>query len=304
VRALRGETVRDCEVVAVAPERTPVTLRVTCQPLVDSDGRRSGAIGLARDISDAKRADRLKREFVSVVSHELRTPLTSIRGSIGLVAAGTAGELPAKAKQLLDIAYRNTDRLAALINDILDIEKIEAGKTLLELRPTLLAPVLEQAIEANVGYAANYEVRLHLHQPAPHALVQVDAHRLLQVLANLLSNAAKFSPRGAVVDVTATVIEHRVRVCVRDDGPGIPLEFRSHIFQKFSQADGSDTRNQSGTGLGLAISKALIERMHGTIGFESEPGCGALFFFELPLIDSGTHVSHAQVLKHDIPVSP
>jgi signal transduction histidine kinase len=281
-RALRGETVRDYEMVAIAPERTPVSLMVTSQPLVNAEGNHSGAITLVRDISDAKRADRLKREFVSVVSHELRTPLTSIRGSIGLVAAGATGELPPKAKQLLDIAYRNTDRLGALINDILDIEKIEAGKAQLSLQVTPLTPLLELAIEANAGYAGSCDVRLTL-QPIPAVAVNVDANRLLQVMANLLSNAAKFSPRGAVVDVKVSLNANRVRVCVRDDGPGIPAEFRQHIFQKFSQADGSDTRSKSGTGLGLAISKALIERMHGTIDFESEPGCGAMFFFELPV---------------------
>jgi signal transduction histidine kinase len=281
-RALRGETVRDYEMVAIAPERTPVSLMVTSQPLVNAEGNHSGAITLVRDISDAKRADRLKREFVSVVSHELRTPLTSIRGSIGLVAAGATGDLPPKAKQLLEIAYRNTDRLSALIDDILDIEKIEAGKTHLMLQTTQLGPLLALAIEANAGYATSCDVRLHLHQPVPSVAVNVDANRLLQVMANLLSNAAKFSPRGAVVDVTVVVNAGRVRVCVRDSGPGIPAEFRPQIFQKFSQADGSDTRSKPGTGLGLAISKALIERMHGAIDFESEPGCGALFFFELP----------------------
>jgi signal transduction histidine kinase/integral membrane sensor domain MASE1 len=285
-RALRGETVRDYELVAIAPERTPVSLMVTSQPLVNAEGNHSGAITLVRDISDAKRADRLKREFVSVVSHELRTPLTSIRGSIGLVAAGATGELPPKAKQLLEIAYRNTDRLSALIDDILDIEKIEAGKAQLTLRRTQLSPLLELAMEANAGYATSCEVSLQLHHPFPAVEVNVDANRLLQVMANLLSNAAKFSPRGGRVDVTVTLRAGRVRVCVRDNGPGIPADFREQIFQKFSQADGSDTRSKSGTGLGLAISKALIERMHGTIDFESQPGCGASFFFELPIVTS------------------
>jgi signal transduction histidine kinase/integral membrane sensor domain MASE1 len=288
-RALRGETVRDVELIAIAPDRTPVSLMITSQPLLDAAGERSGAITLVRDVSDAKRVDRLKSEFVSVVSHELRTPLTSIRGSIGLVCGGASGELPPKAKQLLDIAYRNTDRLTTLINDILDIEKIEAGKAQLMLRPTELGPLLEQALEGNAGYAASCEVHLHLHRPVPHAMVNVDANRLLQVMANLLSNAAKFSPRGATVDVSVqlanSAIDHgsQVRVCVRDDGPGIPPEFREHLFQKFSQVDGSDSRSKSGTGLGLAISRALIERMQGRIDFESQPGRGALFFFDLPV---------------------
>jgi len=283
VRALRGETVRDYEMIAVARERTPVSLMVTSQPLVDATGERNGAITLVRDISDTKRADRLKREFVSVVSHELRTPLTSIRGSLGLVCGGASGELPSKARQLLDIAYRNTDRLTMLINDILDIEKIEAGKAELTLRSMALGALLEQALEANAGYAASCEVHLQLQRPVPQASVSVDANRFLQVMANLLSNAAKFSPRGATVEIFVKLENSHVRVCVRDSGPGIPTEFRQHIFQKFSQADGSDARSKPGTGLGLAITRALIQRMHGTIDFESEPGKGALFFFELPL---------------------
>jgi signal transduction histidine kinase len=285
MRALRGETVRDFEMIAVAPERTPVSLMVTSQPLVDATGGRNGAITLVRDISDSKRADRLKREFVSVVSHELRTPLTSIRGSLGLVCGGASGELPPKVKQLLDIAYRNTDRLTMLINDILDIEKIEAGRADLTLRTLPLAPLLEQSLEANAGYAASCEVQLHLHRPVESATVKVDANRFLQVMANLLSNAAKFSPRGATVEISTVRADSYVRVCVRDAGPGIPTEFRQHIFQKFSQADGSDARSKPGTGLGLAITRALIERMNGTIDFESEPGRGALFFFDLPVVD-------------------
>jgi PAS domain S-box-containing protein len=290
-RALRGETVRDVEMVALAPDGKAVSLMITSQPLLDSLGERSGAITLIRDISEAKRADRLKREFVSVVSHELRTPLTSIRGSIGLVCNGASGELPPKARQLLDIAYRNTDRLTLLINDILDIEKIEAGQAHLELRTLELAPILEQALEANAGYAASCEVQLHLSRPVPRAIVNVDANRLLQVMANLLSNAAKFSPGGSTVDVSVSVRQSVVRVCVRDDGPGIAPEFHAQIFQKFSQADGSDSRSKPGTGLGLAISRALIERMNGTIDFESQPGCGALFFFELPLVEACSGVT-------------
>jgi signal transduction histidine kinase len=229
------------------------------------------------------KADRVKSEFISTVSHELRTPLTSIRGSLGLLNGGAAGTVPDKARELLDIAYRNTDRLQRLINDILDVEKIDSGKLTFELAPQSLPALIEQAVESNAGYAQNCNVRFEVKRPLPQATVYVDAHRVLQVIANLLSNAAKFSPAGSAVEIFARVDEATARVYVKDQGPGIPPEFQSSIFQRFSQADGSDARAKGGTGLGLAISKALIERMGGNIDYATWPGAGTMFFFDLPL---------------------
>jgi PAS domain S-box-containing protein len=240
------------------------------------------------NVSERIRAERFKSEFISVVSHELRTPLTSIRGSLGLVNSGVAGELPAKAKQLIDVAWRNTDRLADLINDILDIEKIESGHVRLDLETQQLGPLVQQAIEANTGYAQNLDVRLILEENVPDLFVSVDTHRLLQVFANLLSNAAKFSPRGCEVHVGITRTAKSCRIAVRDQGPGVPTEFQPRVFQKFSQADCSDRRQKGGTGLGLAISKALVEGMNGNIGFESVPGRGATFYIDLPLTSAPT----------------
>ena len=241
-----------------------------------------GFFSLGTDISELKRIDRMKSEFVSTVSHELRTPLTSIRGSLGLISGGIAGVLPDKARGLVDIAKNNCERLIRLINDILDSEKIESGKMQFELRPVDLLPLLEQALADNQGFAAQHNVTLVLQAPRQPLRVNVDSDRLLQVMANLLSNAIKFSPEGGKVRVLLGWHAGRVRVEVGDDGPGIPDEFRKRIFQKFSQADSSDTRQKGGTGLGLNIVKAMLERMEGSIAFDSRVNVGTTFYFELP----------------------
>lgn len=239
-------------------------------------------LAIVRDISERKKVERLKNEFVSTVSHELRTPLTSIRGSLGLIIGGIAGELPTEAQELVDIAYKNTERLILLINDILDIEKIESGKMSFALRPVELMPLVEQAIAANQAYAEQFNVTLLLTATLPDVEVNVDSQRLIQVLTNLLSNAAKFSPPGETVAVSVTQQDQMIRISVKDQGSGIPQEFRDRIFQKFAQADSSDARQKGGTGLGLSIAKAIIERLNGQIGFETEPNVGTTFYCDLP----------------------
>lgn len=238
--------------------------------------------GMVRDITERQKVDRLKNDFVSTVSHELRTPLTSIRGSLGLVLGGVTGEIPAQSKSLLDIAYKNTERLVRLINDILDISKIESGKMSFEMKPQLLMPILEQAIESNRSYGEQYGVTFRLLSILPQVKINIDHDRLTQVMANLLSNAAKFSPQNGQVEISVTQSQDQIRVSVKDHGAGIPDIFRSKIFQKFSQADGSDTKQKGGTGLGLTITKAMIEKMGGTMGFDSQVGVGSSFYFELP----------------------
>ncbi|WP_019340795.1 PAS domain S-box protein [Stutzerimonas stutzeri] len=243
-------------------------------------------IGLVRDITERKRVDRMKSEFVSIVSHELRTPLTSISGALGLILGGAIGEVPPAMGQMLGIAQQNSQRLGLLIDDLLDMEKLVAGQMNIQLQSQPLAPLLEDALQSNQAYAEQLGVRIELGEQAA-ATVSVDAHRLQQVLANLLSNAAKFSPAGAVVTLSSQRRGDQIRVSVEDVGPGVPLSFRQRIFQKFSQADSSDTRPKGGTGLGLAISKELIEHMNGGIGFDSELGQGACFWFELPVQEPG-----------------
>lgn len=248
--------------------------------LLDIDERKQTA---ARLLAEHTKIDQLKSEFVSTVSHELRTPLTSIRGSLGLVLGGVSGEIPPAARKLLDIAHNNSERLVRLINDLLDIDKIASGKMDFDLQWHELLPLIEQSLETNAAYAANYGVRYVLLTWLPGIKVKVDYDRLLQVMANLLSNAAKYSPRDGVVAVSMQQHEDWVRVSVVDHGAGISDEFRKKIFQKFSQADSSDTRQKGGTGLGLAITRALIEKMGGEIDFESNPGKGTTFYFDLPL---------------------
>jgi PAS domain S-box-containing protein len=237
-----------------------------------------------RDITEHKRLEKLKSEFISTVSHELRTPLTSIRGSLGLITAGVAGTLPVKAEGLIRIAHKNCDRLILLINDILDIEKVESGQMTFQLETLSLAPIIQQAIELNAPYAEKFQVFYNLVSPIPDIQVSVDVTRLIQVISNLLSNAAKFSPAGSTVTISAKISYGKVRVTVKDLGPGIPEEFRPRIFSKFAQADSSDTKQKSGTGLGLNIAKSMIENMGGIIGFESSMEIGTEFFFCLPIV--------------------
>jgi PAS domain S-box-containing protein len=236
---------------------------------------------VARDISERKRIEQMKTDFISVVSHELRTPLTSIRGSLGLIAGGVAGELPETARDLIDIATKNSDRLARLINDILDVEKIESERMGLRLVPQDLMTLVEQAVEANQMYGQPYGISLRLVESA-RVLVRAAADRMQQVLGNLLSNAVKFSPRGAVVEVGVTAENGRARLRVTDRGKGIPPEFQARIFEKFTQADTTSTRQRGGTGLGLSIARAIVERHGGKIWFETAVGQGATFFVELP----------------------
>ncbi|MET0404888.1 MAG: ATP-binding protein [Cystobacter sp.] len=245
--------------------------------------------GVARDVTEQKRleaerhqVERMKSEFVSTVSHELRTPLTSIRGSLGLLEGGILGELPAQAQDMVRIARTNSERLIRLINDILDLEKMESGKLDFHLEPLELASLLTQSLEAHHGYAEQCGALLERVVEAPGARALVDADRFLQVLANLLSNALKVSPPGERVTLRLERVDGRLRVSVEDRGPGIPESFRARIFEKFAQADGSDSRRKGGTGLGLSIARSLVQRMGGTLDFTTRAGAGTTFRVELP----------------------
>lgn len=252
------------------------------------DGESSSFVCIIRDISERKRLERMKAEFVSTVSHELRTPLTSINGVLKLLNAGMLGELTAKSKEMVHIACTNTDRLSRLVDDLLDAERIRSGKMIFRFKPGDLVAIVKQAICNNQAYGARLHVRYQLIEAPSSAMVLIDADRIGQVLDNLLSNAAKYSPEGADVDVAVMSTERGYRVEVVDRGSGIPPEFVDRIFERFSQADSSTTRKVGGTGLGLNISKSIIEKHGGTLDFRSTPGVRTCFFFELD------HLEHAK----------
>ncbi|MDH4134519.1 MAG: PAS domain S-box protein, partial [Gammaproteobacteria bacterium] len=247
------------------------------------EGRRV-FVGMIRDITERRRIDKMKNEFISTVSHELRTPLTSIHGALGLMAGGVTGALPGTTLQLVSVAHRNSERLLVLVNDILDMERIATGKMQYDMALRRVSAMMEQSVEANRGYALKYNVSYVLAERLPGATIRVDDTRCTQVLSNLLSNAAKFSPPGGQVIISASRRDGAVRIQVSDSGPGIPAHFHDKLFQKFSQADSTDSRQKGGTGLGLSISLALTEAMGGRIGYEPNVPCGSIFYIEFPEI--------------------
>ncbi len=240
-------------------------------------------ISIIRDITKQKRIEQMKSEFISTVGHELRTPLTSISGALGLLKGGAVGLLPTQAQNMVNMATDNCARLTRLINDLLDMEKIISGKISFDIKMHLLNDLINLAVSSNQDYAQKHNVEICTDIPDNSLVVNVDNLRLTQVLSNLISNAIKFSRSGEQVTISIEQKEDKVRVNISDTGIGIPNEFRPHVFKKFSQADGSDSRQTGGTGLGLAISKELIEYMNGSIGFTSEEGKGSTFYFDLPL---------------------
>jgi len=261
---------------------TPFETEVVTTPVRLHDRLHFLAVG--RDTTERRRVERMKTDFVATVSHELRTPMTSITGSLGLLAGGAAGDLSDKARRLVDIALNNSQRLIRLINDILDIEKIESGKMRFDNRPLPLDAMLQQVIDANAGFAQKHRVQVRLDPIPSDAAIVADADRMVQVLTNLLSNAIKYSPAGETVILAVNRAGLLWRISVADCGPGIPDEFRTRIFGKFAQADGSDTRVFGGSGLGLSIVKEIVTRSGGEVSFTSRPGKGTVFHVDLPAV--------------------
>lgn len=241
------------------------------------------------DISERKKIERMKNEFVSTVSHELRTPLTSIRASLSMLVddtgdtEGMGADLPPDVKGLLNISYQSCERLVRLVNDVLDVQKIEAGSMEYRMLRQPLLPLLRESMEAIDSYARQYRVRLDLESDGSDPEPAVDRDRMIQVLHNLLSNAIKFSPPEATVTVRLLTRDKEARISVIDHGSGIPEQFRERIFQRFAQADATDSRRKGGTGLGLSICKSIVEEHGGRISFESEAGQGTVFHVDLPL---------------------
>ena len=251
-------------------------------PVQDDAGRVMGRIYVYRDITKETEVDRMKSEFIATVSHELRTPMTSIKGSLGLLLGGVTGPLTDEARELLQIAQNNSDRLIRLINDILDISRIEAGKMEIRRGPVSMADAVQRSVRELQGFADERQIRVTTVMPGNLPRVIADSDRLQQVLVNLLSNALKFSPPGSTVTVTAGHDPTEVWVRVEDTGPGIPLEHREAIFDKFHRVDSASTRRTGGTGLGLAICRAIVTEHGGQIWVESEVGRGSAFTFTLP----------------------
>jgi len=254
-------------------------------------------LGLRDDIRQLKEVERLKTEFVSTVSHELRTPLTAIRGALGLVLAGTTGPVVSKTRDLLQIGLQNTERLIRLINDILDVERIESGQLVVRREPCELSEILRTTVDSLRTVAMEAHVSLVL-EAEESAVVTGDPDRLVQVFTNLISNAVRFSPRGKSVNVALRTTPTSVVVFVSDHGPGIPLEFRKRIFGKFQQADPAGTAG--GAGLGLAIVRAIVERHGGSIRFDSAPGHGTTFITELPYTAPSASTSVANQTDHHL----
>lgn len=273
------------EVMAIKKDgqEVPVELAITRVKL----GQKILLVIIMHDLSEKKRVEKLKTEFVSAVSHELRTPLTSIRGVLGLLVGGVAGEIPDKAHTMLLMANDNATRLTTLINDLLDFEKLEYGSMQFHFETLQLDELVQNTIQSNLGYAQNFGVDIRCKLLAERALpVRVDSQRFTQVLSNLLSNAVKFSRENGRVDVTISANINYARIEVQDYGIGISEAFKSSIFQKFTQEDAKAARKYAGTGLGLSLSKTMIEKMGGEIGFHSEEGQGSVFFIILPLESS------------------
>jgi len=254
---------------------------LTVSVMRDEGGAPQMLVGAIEDITRRKAAERTKDEFVSVVGHELRTPLTSIRGSLGLLQGGVVGEMSGEAEGMIDTAVASADRLVRLINDVLDLERMESGRIQLRRAPVTARELVEQAVDV-VGAIAG-EAEIELRSEVPDLQVDADADRIVQTLTNLLANAVKFSGAGQAVEVDAWADDGRAHFAVLDHGRGIPPDQLDSIFERFNQVDASDAREKGGTGLGLAIAQQIVEGHGGQIWAESNPECGTRIQFTLPL---------------------
>ncbi len=257
-----------------------VHLRQDCHPWRDADGQVLGRVFVFLEMTREKAIDRMKTEFIAVASHELRTPMTSIKGSIDLVLGGFAGDIPGETRELLQIAHKSCDRLIRLINDILDLAKIEAGQIQLKKAPIDLLDGVERAMRGVKSYADQCGVKLSLVRPQALPMVPADKDRIEQVVTNLLSNAIKFSPENGEVTVEVAVANESVRCTVADRGCGIAEDDLEKVFGKFQQV--GESPRKGGTGLGLAIAQGLVHEHGGKIWVESRVAEGSRFVFTIP----------------------
>ncbi len=273
----------ETELLSSTGEEFPVMVSIA--EMDESPGRSGRYVIVAADISERLRTERQKEEFITMIHHEVRTPLTAVRGAIGLLDGGVAGDLGERGRELVANALRNSKRMERLVNDILVSRKLDFGHMTFHLEEMELMPLVDQAIEATASYGDQHEVRFDLDETAPGARIEVDPDRFIQVLTNVLSNAVRFSSAGDVVKVRVNRHDGYLRVAVADRGPGIPEKFRDQVFEPFARADEADWRNKSGTGLGMSISKAIIEELGGAISFDTEVGGGTTFRVDIPESD-------------------
>jgi PAS domain S-box-containing protein len=284
----RGESIRMRDEVFWRHDGSSFPVEYSANPLLE-DGNISGMVVAFQDVSERRRLERMKDEFISTVSHELRTPLTSLRASLGLISSGTLDKRPEKQRQMLDMAIGNSDRLIRLVNDILDFEKVEKGKLALDRQPVEAIDLLRRA--ADVAYTSASQMRITLRVDAASAKILADEERILQVLNELVANAMKFSAPDTTIRLSAKPCSGdasqsppAAEVCfmVEDQGRGIAPEKLERIFDRFQQGDASDSRALGGTGLGLALCRSIVEQHGGRIWAESIPGKGSRFHFTIP----------------------
>lgn len=277
--ALSGQPVT-FEIEPVDFKGNPYWVNVTYIPDISSEGQVKGFFSMVDDITERKAIEQMKSEFVSIASHEMRTPLTSIHGVIKLLCAERLGSLTPAGKEMANIALRNTDRLIRLINDVLDLERMESGQEAIKKQPCNSVDLIQQAIDTMQSMAEQHEITL-VTEPNPIEFL-ADSDRILQTLTNLLSNGIKFSPPHSTVSIAVEKKDNEVLFIVKDEGRGIPSDKLETIFERFQQIDASDSRKKGGTGLGLAICRHIIEQHGGKIWVESVLNQGSTFFFTLP----------------------
>ena len=278
-----GESVQALETDLMTVSGDSVPVLVSVAPLAGAGAASRGYVVLAADLSERLRIEQQKDEFVTMVHHEVRAPLTAVRGAIGLLNGGVAGELGESARELVDIAFRNSERMERLVGDILASRKLDTGHMDFQLEVMSPKDLVEQAVEATSAYAEKFEVGFEFEDDLGDVTIRVDPDRFIQVLTNVLSNAVRFSSRGDVIRVFARRIDDLIRIAVEDHGPGIADDFKDRVFEKFARADDGSWRHRSGTGLGMSISKAIMEELGGAIHFETTAGVGTTFFVDVPV---------------------
>jgi signal transduction histidine kinase len=277
----REWTLRRQDATGVA---TTFAATLAVAPVIGEQGEIKGYVLIAQNVEGRRAIERMKDDFIAIVSHELRTPLTSILGALGLAAGGVAGPMSDAVAELVQIAHTNSERLLRLVNDILDLRKLETGALDLELSRFDLGDVVTRAVGEMNPFAQRYGVHVEVGAMVP-ARVEADFDRLVQVVVNLVSNAVKFSPRTEAVIVSLSRRGAGVRLSVADAGPGIPESFRPDVFRKFAQASAADGAHRGGTGLGLSIVKSLVQLHRGEVTFETAPGHGTIFHVDLTVVD-------------------